>query len=333
MGRQLRRASGGARPAEDVGRAFRCTWKLLVLCTGEWRLWASLPTTTSMQIVRRRSVSEWTPSHKWTDRYGNRIEHGRFQDDREISIEFRCTLPNRPAPSHSYADCPPLVSIQPPYRDAGTFWDSPALAEIRRDAIRIAGGPERPAYARLHRLFCYLLVAFSWRLRPVRQTLLRAFQTLSGDCCDVSMVLVAMANAIGLPARPVFGFLCSTWDGHFHHVWAEVQIGENRWIPLDVGCAQEAALCPDMTELHYGVTDPMYFFGCQNPNVVVSSVGSGFPKSAGGTPRALTIEEWDLAMTEHPRPPVIPLLAPYWIEFGEQSRPSLTRSEWNVEEI
>ena len=52
-----------------------------------------------------------------------------------------------------------------------------------------------------------------------------------GDCKAHSVLLVALARAAGLPARPVSG-LVETGDGRFYyHQWAEIYAG--RWLPVD----------------------------------------------------------------------------------------------------
>ncbi len=53
----------------------------------------------------------------------------------------------------------------------------------------------------------------------------------SGDCKAHSVLFVALARSLGLPARQVSG-LVEIEDGKFYyHQWAEVHTG--RWIPVD----------------------------------------------------------------------------------------------------
>ena len=58
----------------------------------------------------------------------------------------------------------------------------------------------------------------------------RALETRSGDCNELTVLFVALARAAGVPARPVGGLLLR--DGRFYyHSWAEVYIGD--WVPVD----------------------------------------------------------------------------------------------------
>jgi transglutaminase-like putative cysteine protease len=56
-----------------------------------------------------------------------------------------------------------------------------------------------------------------------------------GDCSEMSILFVAMARAVGVPARRVVG-LAATYDqdsfGFGYHAWAEVAI-DGRWVAVD----------------------------------------------------------------------------------------------------
>jgi transglutaminase-like putative cysteine protease len=57
----------------------------------------------------------------------------------------------------------------------------------------------------------------------------------TGDCSEMSILFVAMARAVGIPARRVVG-LAATYDqdsfGFGFHAWAEVAI-DGRWVAVD----------------------------------------------------------------------------------------------------
>ena len=59
---------------------------------------------------------------------------------------------------------------------------------------------------------------------------IRVLEARAGDCNEVTVLFVALARAVGLPARPVAGLL---WrDGRFYyHAWAEVYLGD--WVAVD----------------------------------------------------------------------------------------------------
>ena len=72
---------------------------------------------------------------------------------------------------------------------------------------------------------------------------LEALETKRGDCNEHTMLLVALARAAGLPARPVAGLVYL--DGRFYyHAWAELFVG--RWVTADPTFGQIPA---DVTHL------------------------------------------------------------------------------------
>ncbi len=54
-----------------------------------------------------------------------------------------------------------------------------------------------------------------------------------GDCTEHAVLLVALARAVGIPARTAIGLVYSGQLGGFgYHMWAELYV-DDRWIPLD----------------------------------------------------------------------------------------------------
>jgi transglutaminase-like putative cysteine protease len=52
----------------------------------------------------------------------------------------------------------------------------------------------------------------------------------SGDCNAHTVLFVALARALGLPARPVAGLLLAN-GRYYYHAWAEVYLGD--WVAVD----------------------------------------------------------------------------------------------------
>ena len=63
-------------------------------------------------------------------------------------------------------------------------------------------------------------------------------QMRKGDCNEHTVLYVALARAVGLPARTAVGLVYK--DGFFYyHAWPEVHVG--RWVPIDPTFGQEVA--------------------------------------------------------------------------------------------
>jgi hypothetical protein len=58
-----------------------------------------------------------------------------------------------------------------------------------------------------------------------------------GDCNELTVLYVAFARAVGLPARAVAGLVYL--DGRFYyHAWPEVYLGGDNWVPVDPAFGQ-----------------------------------------------------------------------------------------------
>lgn len=85
-----------------------------------------------------------------------------------------------------------------------------------------------------------------WVYRNLRKeftaSMSNALDTLErkgGDCTEHSVLFVALARAVGLPAREVGGVVYSEEGGFFFHQWAEVYVG--RWVATDPTFGQPVA--------------------------------------------------------------------------------------------
>ena len=59
---------------------------------------------------------------------------------------------------------------------------------------------------------------------------LQVLESLSGDCNEHTVLFVALARSVGLPARAAVG-LVYLEGSFFYHAWPEVWLGE--WVALD----------------------------------------------------------------------------------------------------
>ncbi|HET7380890.1 MAG TPA: transglutaminase-like domain-containing protein, partial [Gaiellales bacterium] len=109
------------------------------------------------------------------------------------------------------------------------FLITSADRRIRTQALQVAGverDPTKVAAALTH-----------WVSQTVQPVPTTAFPLASavlnrgrGDCNEHTVLFVAMARALRLPARPVAGLL--RVDGrYYYHAWAEVYLGD--WVAVD----------------------------------------------------------------------------------------------------
>jgi len=101
--------------------------------------------------------------------------------------------------------------------------------EVRRVAAEVVGDTKDPsvAAARLSRwVYESLDKEITLSVPSARQVL----EARRGDCNEHTVLFVALARAVGLPARPVAG-LVYVHDRFFYHAWPEVWL--DGWVALD----------------------------------------------------------------------------------------------------
>lgn len=107
---------------------------------------------------------------------------------------------------------------------------------LRQQAQQIIG-EETKAWAAAQKLLQWTyrtLAKVPSEPRPL--TALEVLQEKKGDCTEHSVLLAALAQAVGLPARIVVGLVYSQRAFHYH-AWNEIYVGE--WIEMDATWGQE----------------------------------------------------------------------------------------------
>jgi len=101
--------------------------------------------------------------------------------------------------------------------------------EIVRQARAIAGG-ERNSVLAARAILAWVNDHIEQRAVPSLPNALEVLHRRAGDCNEFTVLYVALARAVGLPARANAGLVYQ--DGRFYyHAWPEVWAG--RWITLD----------------------------------------------------------------------------------------------------
>jgi hypothetical protein len=125
-----------------------------------------------------------------------------------------------------------LVSLRTPV-DAGYTSPEPLIqsddADIRRLALRIQGSSRDPREV-AERLTTWVHDSIRPRVSFGIPSALQVLKSRVGDCNEHTQLYVALARAIGLPARVAAGL--AYIDGKFYyHAWPEVYLGD--WVPVD----------------------------------------------------------------------------------------------------
>ena len=92
-------------------------------------------------------------------------------------------------------------------------------ASWRQDPKQVAAGLNRSVYGMLEKRITFSV-----------PNALQVLETLQGDCNEHTVLYVAMARALGLPARTAVGLVYVN-GAFFYHAWPEVWLGE--WVAVD----------------------------------------------------------------------------------------------------
>jgi len=120
------------------------------------------------------------------------------------------------------------------YLRAEPFLESDA-PEIVREADKASAGARLPR-ARAERLVRYVHALLEKKPTVSLPSALEVLRTRVGDCNEHTTLYVAMARALGLPARIAVGLVYLRGAFYYHawpEVWVEAAPGRGRWVAVD----------------------------------------------------------------------------------------------------
>lgn len=137
-------------------------------------------------------------------------------------------------------DCVKLPINNPEY---DPFLSSSVYIESKNEKIKLKAQEiidgEENSWKAARKLGRWVFNAISdKRLTGGYNTSLATLDSLTGDCTEHTVLLIALARAVGIPARICSG-LIHTGGGFYYHFWVEVYVG--RWVQLDPALGQDIA--------------------------------------------------------------------------------------------
>lgn len=131
----------------------------------------------------------------------------------ELAARYR--LPARDTALRAFLTPDPLIQS-----------DDPAIMA----AARLAVGSERDPTAAARLLLAWMPAHLRRRHAPGDPDAVHAFRAQQGDCNEYTVLYVALARAVGLPARSAAG-LVYLRGRFYYHAWPEVYLGT--WVAVD----------------------------------------------------------------------------------------------------
>jgi Transglutaminase-like superfamily len=109
---------------------------------------------------------------------------------------------------------------------------------IREKAVEVTQGTRNPSVAAL-RLSAWIYATLRKEITPSIPSAIQVLDALRGDCNEHTVLYVAMARSIGLPARTAVG-LVSVRGRFYYHAWPEVWLA-GQWVAFDPTLGQNPA--------------------------------------------------------------------------------------------
>lgn len=110
----------------------------------------------------------------------------------------------------------------------------PVQQNIREMASQITEGAQE-IKEKLRLLFIYIIKHFKYKFPPKARGVTHFLKDKQGDCGEFSFLYAALCRAIGVPCRVMVGAFAM--GKHHAHVWNEVYLPEEGWMPVDVSMA------------------------------------------------------------------------------------------------
>lgn len=143
----------------------------------------------------------------------------------------RVSLSRDALPARPFSPGTAIVGTDPEFLASTPFLqsDHPKIIEAAREGV----GDAKDLGQALERLSRYVYERVEDEYVPAYSNALEALESRRGDCTEHATLFVALARALGIPARVAVGI--AYWppgNGFGWHAWAEVYQGKN-WIAVD----------------------------------------------------------------------------------------------------
>ena len=134
--------------------------------------------------------------------------------------------------------------------------DDESLVEAAKSAI----GRERDPYRQAYAIYLFLLKNLTFDTKPGGKTIQDSFVSAVADPYAFSMLFCALSRAVGIPSRPVAGFIVYGDRRARVHDWAEFYLPTFGWVPVDPSLGDGARFgtfpeIDDPSEFYFGSID------------------------------------------------------------------------------
>lgn len=126
------------------------------------------------------------------------------------------------------------------YTGANSFIpsDDPNISSVASSVV----GRIRSPYSKAYEIYSYLVRRLEFDPNYEPSTLYAAIEERKAGTREYGLLFTAMARSVGIPARPVAGFIVHDDKIADRHVWAEFYLPDFGWVPVDTALGDGAGM-------------------------------------------------------------------------------------------
>lgn len=232
--------------AQPVQNTYRITYQVTIpkgtIPEGEWlRVWMPLPRTDNTRQSDFRLLSTSQPDYIIAPpEYAHRSLYmqGKASDQQDAVFSYTFTY-TAAGQYHAFdvSQVKPYDTQSERYQEY-TAQRLPHIVldqRIREMAQRLVGSETNP-FLKLQKIFTYINDHYPWASAREYSTIdcipLYVLDNGHGDCGQVTLLLISLCRAAGIPARWESGWFVQP-DAENLHDWAEVYFEGIGWVPVD----------------------------------------------------------------------------------------------------
>ncbi|MCC2252448.1 transglutaminase-like domain-containing protein [Virgibacillus sp. AGTR] len=189
-------------------------------------LWLASPPETRYQKIINEQKS--LPVQENEDMIGNQISFYKIESGETMKASYEIELLSKTEDS-----LPELTQEEKNFflRSTPMVCVNEEVRHIAFNVIRSETNPKEQTKL----LFFYIVKHYNYKFPPKARGVTHFLKDKNGDCGEFSFLYAALCRAIGIPCRVMVGAF--TGGKHQPHVWNEIYLEQEGWIPVDTSMA------------------------------------------------------------------------------------------------
>ncbi|SFJ53927.1 Transglutaminase-like enzyme, putative cysteine protease [Halobacillus dabanensis] len=189
------------------------------------KVWLANPPKTETQTLL--SEEKRSPVQEYDDAIGNRISYYELAPGEQVHASYRVGLQEKTNGSSPLTD----EEIENYTRSTVMIPVNEEIEEMAANVTEKASGNKEKAWL----LFQYMIRNYTYKFPVKARGVDHFLKEKKGDCGEYSFLYASLCRSLGIPCRVMVGAFAM--GKHQAHVWNEIYLEEEGWIPVDTSMA------------------------------------------------------------------------------------------------